>query len=40
MNRGDQNRLEDILEFATKLELYVAKGYEEFLADDGSGLAI
>ncbi len=40
MNRDDQNRLDDILEFATRLELYVAKGYEEFLAEDGSGLAI
>lgn len=40
MNRDDRNRLDDILEFATRLERYVAKGYEEFLAEDGSGLAI
>lgn len=40
MNRDDQNRLDDIFEFATRLECYVAKGYEEFLAEDGSGLAI
>lgn len=40
MNRDDQNRLDDIFEFATRLELYVAKGHEEFLAEDGSGLAI
>ena len=37
MNRDDQNRLADILEFAARLELYVAEGYEEFLAEDGSG---
>lgn len=40
MNRDDQNRLDDIFEFATRLERYVAKGYEEFLAEDGSELAI
>lgn len=40
MNRDDRNRLDDILEFATRLERYVAKGYEEFLAEDGSELAI
>ena len=40
MNRGDKKRIEDILEFATKLERYVAKGYEEFQAEEGSGLAI
>lgn len=40
MNRDDRNRLDDIFEFATKLERYVAKGYKEFLAEDGSGLAI
>jgi len=40
VNRDDQNRLDDIFEFATRLELYVAKGHEEFLAEDGSGLAI
>lgn len=40
MNRGDKKRIEDIFEFATKLERYVAKGYEEFQAEEGSGLAI
>lgn len=40
MNRDDQNRLEDIFEFAARLERYVAKGFEEFLAEDGSELAI
>ena len=40
MNRDDQTRLDDIFEFATRLELYVAKGHEEFLEEDGSGLAI
>jgi len=32
VNLDDRNRLDDIFEFATRLELYVAKGYEEFLA--------
>ncbi len=40
MSRDDQDRIDDIFEFATRLELYVAKGYGEFLADDGSELAI
>ena len=40
MNRDDQNRSDDIFEFATRLERYIAKGYEEFLAEDGSELAI
>lgn len=40
MNHGDKKRIEDILEFAEKLARFVAKGYEEFLAEEGSGLAI
>ena len=40
MNRSDKKRVEDILEFATKLSRYVAKGYSEFQAEEGSGLAI
>ena len=34
MNRDDRNRLDDILEFAARLERYVAKGYEEFGLND------
>ena len=40
MNSADQNRLDDIFEFAAILRRYVVKGYEEFLAEDGSGLAV
>lgn len=40
MIRGDKKRVDDILEFAEKLARYVAKGYEEFKAEEGSGLAI
>ena len=40
MNRSDKKRIEDIFEFATKLSRYVAKGFDEFRAEEGSGLAI
>jgi len=40
VNRSDKKRIEDILEFATKLSRYVAKGFDEFRAEEGSGLAI
>lgn len=40
MIRSDKKRVDDILEFAEKLTRYVAKGYEEFKAEEGSGLAI
>jgi uncharacterized protein with HEPN domain len=40
VNRNDKKRIEDILEFATKLSRYVAKGFDEFRAEEGSGLAI
>lgn len=40
MIRSDKKRIDDILEFAEKLARYVAKGYEEFKAEEGSGLAI
>ena len=40
MNRSDKKRIEDILEFATKLSRYVDKGFDEFRAEEGSGLAI
>jgi uncharacterized protein with HEPN domain len=40
VNRGDIKRIDDILEFAEKLVRYVAKGYSEFQAEEGSGLAI
>lgn len=33
MTRSDDQRLEDLLETAVKLEILVAKGKENFLAD-------
>jgi len=38
--RSDEQRLEDILEFADKLERYVLKGYDEFCSEFGTGLAV
>ncbi len=40
MIRSDEQRLEDILEFADKLERYVLKGYDEFCSEFGTGLAV
>ena len=40
MIRSDEQRLEDILEFADKLERSVLKGYDEFCSEFGTGLAV
>ena len=40
MNNSDSQRIADIFEFANELTLYVAEGYDKFLARGGSRRAI